>query len=67
MRKNWQKEQEGELKEFKIDKDVLKLGNRVCVSEVIEIKEEIMKEAHCTPYTVHPVSIKMYLDLRHNF
>ena len=30
MRKIWQKEQEGELKEFKIDKGVLKFGHRVC-------------------------------------
>jgi len=26
-----------------------------------------MREAHCTLYTAHPWSTKMYLDLRHNF
>jgi len=30
------------------------------VPDVAEIKEEIMQEAHCTPYTAHPGSTKMY-------
>ena len=67
MRKIWQKVQEGELKEFKIDKGVLKFRHRVCVPKVTEIKKEIIKEAHCTPYTIHPGSTKMYQDLWYNF
>ena len=61
------KVQKGELKEFKIENNILKFGHRICAPEVIEIKEEIMKEAHCTPYTAYPRSTKMYQDLRHNF
>ena len=49
MIKIWQKVQEGELKEFKIDEGEIKFGHRVCVPEVAEIKEKIMKETHCTP------------------
>jgi len=49
MRKIWQKVQEGELKEFKIDEGEMKFRHRVCVPEVAEIKEKIMKETHCTP------------------
>jgi len=37
------------------------------VPKVAEIKKEIIKEAHCTPYTIHPGSTKMYQDLRYNF
>ena len=61
------KVQEGELKEFRIEDDVLRFRRRLCVPDVAEIKEEIMQEAHCTPYTAHPGSTKMYQDLCHNF
>ena len=37
---------ERKLKEFKIEDDILKLGHRACAPKVIEIKEEIMKEAN---------------------
>jgi len=67
IKKMMKKVQEGELKEFHIEGDVLKLGHRLCVPEVATIKEEIMKEAHSTHYTAHPGSTKMYQDLRYNF
>ena len=67
IRKIMQKVLEGELKEFKIEDNVLKFRRRLCVPDVAEIKEEIMNEAHCTPYTAHPGSTKIYQDLRHNF
>ena len=67
IKKIMKKVQEGELKEFQIEGDVLRFGRRLCVPDVTEIKEEIMKEAHSTPYTAHPGSTKMYQDLRHNF
>ena len=61
------KVQEGELKEFKIENNVLRFRRRLCVPDVAKIKKEIMKEAHCTPYIAHPGSTKMYQDLRRNF
>jgi len=61
------KVQEGELKEFKIEDNVLRFRRRSCEPDVVEIKEEIMQEAHCTPYTAHPGSTIMYQDLHRNF
>jgi len=46
---------------------MLRFEHRLCVPEIAEIKEKIMKKAHNTPYTDHPRSTKMYQDLRHNF
>jgi len=67
IRKIMKKVQEGELKKFQIEDDVLRFRCRICMPDVAELKEEIMKEAHCTPYTAHPGSTKIYQDLRHNF
>jgi len=36
-----------------------KFGHRVCVPQDIRPKEEIMTEAHHTPYTVHPRATNM--------
>ena len=33
----------------------------------VELKEEIMGEAHGSAYTVHPRGTKMYYDLKRNF
>ena len=32
-----------------------------------ELKEEVLKEAHCSKYTVHPGNNKMYQDLKQKF
>jgi hypothetical protein len=37
------------------------------VSDIPEIKELILKEAHETPYSIHPRSTKMYMDLKEIF
>jgi hypothetical protein len=37
------------------------------VSDVTEIKELILREAHETPYSIHPGSMKMYMDLKELF
>ncbi|MBN8035530.1 hypothetical protein J0J20_24115, partial [Vibrio vulnificus] len=41
-------------------------GTRLCVSDIWELKEEILSEAHSSPYAVHPGCSKMYRDLRHH-
>ena len=38
--------------------------NRICVPDIPEIKEVILREAHQTPYSIHPGSTKMYMDLK---
>ena len=55
-----------------ISKDgILMHGSRFCVPavnemkrQINEMKRQIMEETHCTLYTVHPSSTKMYRDLR---
>jgi IS30 family transposase len=41
--------------------------NRICVPDIPEIKEVILREAHQTPYSIHPGSTKMYMDLKDVF
>jgi hypothetical protein len=37
------------------------------VPDIPEIKGLILKEAHETPYSIHPGSTKMYMDLKELF
>ena len=54
--------------EFSISKDgALKFRGRLCVPDKDEIKKEILTEAHCTPYSIHPGSTKMYRDLKQHY
>ncbi|XP_065854728.1 uncharacterized protein [Euphorbia lathyris] len=56
---------QGKVQEFVIGDDgVLRYGTRLCVPDVDDLKREILEEAHCSAYTVHPGSTKMYRDLR---
>ena len=45
----------------------LVLGQRLCVPDVIELKKEIMEEAHSSAYVMHPGSTKMYRTLRDHY
>ncbi|KAL5560324.1 hypothetical protein UlMin_036535 [Ulmus minor] len=40
---------------------------RLCIPDDDELKEQILSEAHTTPYSVHPGATKMYRDLREQF
>jgi hypothetical protein len=40
---------------------------RLCVPEVIEIRELILREAHDSTYSIHPESTKMYHDLKSRY
>ena len=42
--------------EFRLDEGGLGNPNRICVPDVPEIKEIILREAHDTLYTIHPGS-----------
>nr|CAE02835.3 OSJNBa0014F04.1 [Oryza sativa Japonica Group]CAE03534.1 OSJNBa0061C06.22 [Oryza sativa Japonica Group] len=42
-------------------------GNRVCVPDNRELKQLILQEAHESPYSIHPGSTKMYLDLKEKY
>ncbi|WVZ54712.1 hypothetical protein U9M48_005470 [Paspalum notatum var. saurae] len=47
--------------------DTIWLKNRLCVPRDENIREAIMTEAHCTKYSIHPRSTKMYQDLKKLF
>jgi len=63
IRRILEKAQNEKIQGFTYDKGMLKFGHCVCISQVIRLKEEIMSEAHYTPYTVYPGATKMYQDL----
>jgi hypothetical protein len=57
-----------EVKGFTIDDSgVLWYNGRICVPNIEELKQLIMKEAHDTPYSIHPGGTKMYQDLKETF
>ena len=60
--------QQGQSQDFVIDNEgILRLGTRLCVSEVDELRKEIMEEAHFSAYSIHPGSTKMYHDLKDTY
>jgi hypothetical protein len=63
-----QRIEEGRPSEFRLgDFNLLCFHNRICVPDIPEIKQLILKEAHETPYSIHPGSTKMYMDLKELF
>jgi hypothetical protein len=48
----------------KDDEGVLWYKGRICVSNVKELKERILREAHESAYSIHPGGNKMYNDLK---
>ena len=56
---------QGRKTEFNICGDgTLRFEDRLCVPDDEELKKALMIEAHCTPYSIHPGSTKMFRDLR---
>ena len=43
---------------------VLVMKARMCVLNVDDLREAIMEETHCSAYTMHPGSIKMYRTIK---
>ena len=55
--------QQGRSRDFVIDSEsTLRLGTRLYVPDVDELRKEIMEEAHFFTYSIHPGSTKMYHD-----
>ncbi|WVZ50877.1 hypothetical protein U9M48_002086 [Paspalum notatum var. saurae] len=60
--------EKGLLPDFKRDRQgTIWLKNRLCVPRNENIREVILTEAHCTKYSIHPGSTKMYQDLKKLF
>jgi hypothetical protein len=45
------------------DEDVLWYKGRICVPNIKELKDKILREAHESAYSIHPGRNKMYHDL----
>ena len=45
----------------------LRYRERVVVPQLTELREEILKEFHCSRFAVHPGHMKMYQDLRRQY
>ena len=59
---------EGKSTDFCInDTRVLLLVSRLCVSNVDDMRKQLMIEAHALPYAMHSGSTKMYQDLKKSF
>ncbi|KAK1663150.1 hypothetical protein QYE76_051309 [Lolium multiflorum] len=59
---------EGKPSEFNLGEfGSLYFQKRICVPDDPEVKSIILKEAHETPYSIHPGSTKMYMDLKEMF
>jgi hypothetical protein len=58
----------GEAQCFRQDTDgVLCFKDRLVVPKDFELRHKIMDEAHCSRYSIHPRTNKMYQDLKKNF
>ncbi|WVZ80145.1 hypothetical protein U9M48_027644, partial [Paspalum notatum var. saurae] len=59
---------EGRVGNFTLDDCVaIRFHGRLCVPQKAQVKEDILKEAHRSRYTVHPGENKMYQDLKKNY
>ena len=55
-------------KDFTTSADgIIHFKRRIWVPKVKDLKEQILKEAHQTPYSVHPGATKMYKDLKETY
>ncbi|WVZ95634.1 hypothetical protein U9M48_041368 [Paspalum notatum var. saurae] len=60
--------EKGLLSDFRTDdRGTIWLKGRLCVPLDEGIRESILTEAHCTKYSIHPGSTKMYQDLKKLF
>ena len=58
----------GKASEFNIDEQgILWYGERLCVPNVKDLKQQILTESHTAPYSIHPGGTKMYKDLQEIF
>ena len=49
------------------DEGVIRFQHITCVPDVVEVKKEVLEEAHRSKFSIHPGSSKMYQDLKRNF
>ena len=58
----------GKETEFTVnEKGVLHYKDRVCVTDDNDLRKFILEEAHSGSFAIHPISTKMYQDLKMSF
>jgi hypothetical protein len=58
----------GKVLEFREDKKgTVWFKNKICVPEIKELRETILKEAHDSAYSIYLGSTKMYQDLKQKY
>jgi hypothetical protein len=58
----------GKVLDFREDEQgTVWFKNGICVPEIKELRETILKEAHNSAYSIHPRSTKMYQDLKQRY
>ncbi|WVZ59648.1 hypothetical protein U9M48_009762 [Paspalum notatum var. saurae] len=59
---------EGRVGNFTLDDSgAIRFRGCLCVPQKAQVKEDILREAHLSRYTVHPGENKMYQDLKKNY
>ena len=48
-------------------KGSLRYKGRVAVPQLIDLRDKILKEFHCSRFAMHPSGMKMYHDLRRQY
>ena len=59
--------QQGQSRDFVIDNVAHCIWALDCVTDVDDLRKEIMEEAHFSAYSIHPGSTKMYHDLKDTY
>ncbi|RVW14025.1 Transposon Ty3-I Gag-Pol polyprotein [Vitis vinifera] len=49
------------------DDEILRFGIRLCVPNDEDLRRELLEEAHCSKFAIHPGGTKMYKDLSQNY
>ena len=58
----------GSKSDFVLSNDgILRFGTRLCVPNDGDLRRELLEEAHCSKFAIHPGGMKMYKDLKQNY
>ena len=49
------------------DDGILGFGTRLCVLNDGKLRRELLEEAHCSKFVIHPRGMKIYRDLKQNY
>ena len=53
--------------EFTVEDGALRQGDRLCVPDVDELRQRVLRESHYSRYSIHPGITKMYHDVKSQY